>query len=85
MKLFTLPDQSKMQVEVMLHETVVNRVSPGMEARATFKALPGEFVEGSCTDGLQHAPFGPKSRNVHGDRLFRGPDQTQEHAAGASA
>ncbi len=33
MKLFTLPDQTKMQVEVMLHETVVNRVRAGMEAQ----------------------------------------------------
>ena len=41
MKLFTLPDQSKMQAEVMLHETVVNRVSAGMEARVTIEALPG--------------------------------------------
>ncbi len=47
MKLFTLPDQSKMQAEVMLHETVVNRVSPGMEARVTLEALPGRVLEGS--------------------------------------
>jgi HlyD family secretion protein len=46
MKLFTLPDQSKMQVEVMLHETVVNRVSAGMEARVAIEALPGRDVEG---------------------------------------
>jgi HlyD family secretion protein len=46
MKLFTLPDQSKMQVEVMLHETVVNRVRAGMEAQVTIEALPGRAVEG---------------------------------------
>jgi multidrug efflux pump subunit AcrA (membrane-fusion protein) len=31
----------------MLHETVVNRVSAGMEARITIEALPGRVLEGS--------------------------------------
>lgn len=48
MKLFTLPDQSKMQVEVMLHETVINRVSAGMETRISIEALRVGFLKALC-------------------------------------
>ncbi|MFO0890304.1 MAG: efflux RND transporter periplasmic adaptor subunit [Isosphaeraceae bacterium] len=46
MLLFTLPDLSQMEVQVMLHETVVNRIRPGMRARVQVDALPGRTLEG---------------------------------------
>jgi HlyD family secretion protein len=46
MPLFTLPDLSKMEVQVMLHETVVDRVRPGMAARIEIEALPRRPIHG---------------------------------------
>ena len=46
MRLFTLPDRSRMEVEVLLHETVVDRVRTGMAARVRVEAFPGRAVEG---------------------------------------
>ena len=40
MKLFTLPDQSKMQVEVMLHETVVTRLRRRHEGTSCARGTP---------------------------------------------
>jgi HlyD family secretion protein len=39
-KLFFLPDLSEMEVQVVLNESVVNRVSPGLTGKAEFEALP---------------------------------------------
>jgi HlyD family secretion protein len=47
MRLFTLPDQSKLEVEVLLHETVVDRVRTGMAASIQLEALPDERLEGN--------------------------------------
>jgi HlyD family secretion protein len=46
MPLFTLPDISQMEVEVLLHETVVQRVRAGMAVRVVLEALPGRTVDG---------------------------------------
>src|SRR5205823_3673663 len=46
MPLFTLPDLAKMEVQVMLHETVVDRVRPGMPVQVEIDALPGRTVSG---------------------------------------
>jgi HlyD family secretion protein len=46
MPLFTLPDLTKMEIQVMLHETVVDRVRPGMAASITIEALPGRSLHG---------------------------------------
>ena len=46
MPLFTLPDLSKMEVQVMLHETAVDRVRPGMAAHVQIDALPGRTLQG---------------------------------------
>jgi HlyD family secretion protein len=40
MPLFTLPDQSKLEVEVLLHETIFDRVRPGMAVGIRLEALP---------------------------------------------
>lgn len=39
MPLFTLPDQSKLEVEVLLHETIIDRVRPGMAVSIRLEAL----------------------------------------------
>jgi HlyD family secretion protein len=46
MPLFTLPDQSKLEVEIILHETVIDRVRPGMAAEIRIEALPGLRLKG---------------------------------------
>jgi HlyD family secretion protein len=45
-QLFNLPDLSRMEVQALLHETVVNRVHPGMPVRVRLEALPGLELEG---------------------------------------
>jgi HlyD family secretion protein len=49
LRLFYLPDLSKMEVGVLLHETVVDRVRAGMAARVRLEALPGRTLEGRLT------------------------------------
>ncbi len=39
-KLFDLPDLSKMEIVALLHETIVNRIKPGMPVRVRIEALP---------------------------------------------
>jgi HlyD family secretion protein len=46
MRLFYLPDLSKMEVALLLHETMVDRVRPGMAARVRVEAVPGGEMEG---------------------------------------
>jgi HlyD family secretion protein len=46
-KLFYLPDLSEMEVQVILNESVVERVTPGLRARVEFEALPQLVLEGS--------------------------------------
>lgn len=45
-RMFYLPDLDHMEVQTMVHETVVDRVSVGMPARVRFEALPGRSAEG---------------------------------------
>jgi HlyD family secretion protein len=45
-ELFYLPDLSKMQVAAMLHDTVVDRVRPGMPARVRFEGRQGTDLAG---------------------------------------
>jgi HlyD family secretion protein len=54
MRLFSLPDLSEMEVAVILHETVVDRVGTGMSARVRVDALPGREIEGRV---LTVSPF----------------------------
>jgi HlyD family secretion protein len=46
MQLFTLPDQSKLEVEVILHETIIDHVRPGMTTRIRIEALPDLMLTG---------------------------------------
>jgi HlyD family secretion protein len=46
MPLFLLPDLTRLQVAVLLHETVVRRVRPGMPARIRVEGLGGREVDG---------------------------------------
>jgi HlyD family secretion protein len=55
-RLFYLPDLSRMVVQAMIHETVVDRVGIGMPARVRFEALPGRFAEGRITS-VAHLPL----------------------------
>ena len=49
MPLFTLPDQSKLEVEVLLHETIVQRVRTGMAVSIGLEALPGVKLTGTLS------------------------------------
>jgi HlyD family secretion protein len=46
MPLFTLPDQSKLEVEVLLHETIIERVRPGMAVAIRLEAFPDLHLSG---------------------------------------
>lgn len=46
MPLFTLPDQSKLEVEVLLHETISQQVRPGMAVVVRLEALPDLRLKG---------------------------------------
>lgn len=50
MDLFVLPDLEKMQVVTALHETVLDRVKPGMTARVRVEALPHHELEGQVVN-----------------------------------
>jgi HlyD family secretion protein len=69
MQLFTLPDQSKMEVEVLLHETVVQRVRPGMGARIVIEALPGHVVDGHLAS-VSPLPLSDRSAESGNDITF---------------
>ena len=49
-QLFTLPDMSSMQVEAFVHESVVKKVSPGMQATIRVDAFPDVVLKGRVTD-----------------------------------
>ena len=44
--LFYLPDLAHMEVDTLLHETIVEQVKKGMRARITVEGLPGRVLEG---------------------------------------
>jgi HlyD family secretion protein len=52
-KLFYLPDLARMEVNAMLHESVVNEVRPGMRAQVRVEALPSHVLEGHLTSVAQ--------------------------------
>jgi len=45
-ELFYLPDMSEMEVQVVLNESIVDRVRPGLRAAVRFEALPNLVLEG---------------------------------------
>jgi HlyD family secretion protein len=46
LRLFYLPDLSRMEVTVILHETVVDQIRNGMEVLGQVEALPGRALKG---------------------------------------
>src|SRR5262249_10293003 len=58
--LFFLPDLSKMEVEVALHESVGARVRVGMTAEARIIALPGQTFSGKVVSIEQLPRYQPK-------------------------
>jgi HlyD family secretion protein len=45
--IFSLPDLSKMQVKVKVHESVVKKVKPGQKAELSIDALPNQTLHGT--------------------------------------
>lgn len=45
-QIFTLPDLTKMQVKMKVHESVVKKIKPGLSASITIDAIPNVILEG---------------------------------------
>jgi HlyD family secretion protein len=60
-KLFYLPDLSEMEVQVILNESVVERVTTGLRAKVEFEALPQVVLEGTI-DSISQIPNRVDSR-----------------------
>jgi HlyD family secretion protein len=54
-RLFFLPDLSRMEVEALLHESVVHQVQPGMTAKVRVEGLSDRVLEGHVTKVAQLA------------------------------
>lgn len=69
-RLFFLPDLSEMEVQVVLNESVVNRVRAGLDATVEFEALP----DLSLTGKLESISEIPSQTNPRGEdvRYFMG-------------
>jgi HlyD family secretion protein len=48
-RLFFLPDLNDMEVVAMLHESIVDEIQPGMQAKVEVEGLPEQSVEGRVT------------------------------------
>jgi HlyD family secretion protein len=53
-KIITIPDASKMKVEVKIHETWIDRIEPNQPAEITVEAFPGKTFTGKV---LKKAPL----------------------------
>ncbi len=60
MDLFYLPNLSRMEVQVTINETIVNRVDSGMPVRIRITALPRYILEGHITS-VSPLPITPRS------------------------
>jgi HlyD family secretion protein len=69
MPLFTLPDQSKLEVEVLLHETVIQRVRPGMEVAIRLEALPDLRLRGILSS-VSPVPVSDRSPESGNDATY---------------
>jgi HlyD family secretion protein len=54
-RLFYLPDLTQMEVQALVHESVANRVRPGMMAKVQVEGLPDSVVEGHVVS-VAHLP-----------------------------
>ena len=66
--LFYLPDLSEMEAQVILNESIVDRVMPGLRAKVRFEALPDAEVDGRVAS-IGQIPGG-QSRNGEDIRFF---------------
>jgi HlyD family secretion protein len=67
-QLFYLPDLNEMEVVAMLHETIVEQVTPDMRAHVQIEALPNRRIEGHVTSIAALSAY-----NWHSDvRYFEG-------------
>jgi HlyD family secretion protein len=64
--LFLLPDLADMDVRAVLHETVVNAVHEGMQARVRVEALPDVLLEGHVVS-VTLLPLVSQARGIIGD------------------
>jgi len=61
-RLFYLPDLSRIEVETLLHETVVRDVKPGMRAKIRIEALSDQVLEGRVS-AIAQLPDPPNWRS----------------------
>lgn len=69
-KLFYLPDLTEMEVQVVLNESVVSRVSVGTPSTVEFEALPGLSIPGKLTS-ISEIPS-PENQRGEDVRFFMG-------------
>ncbi len=69
MQLFTLPDQSKLEVEMLLHETVIDQVRPGMAVAIRLEALPDLRLTGVLSS-LSPIPLSDRSPESGNDATY---------------
>lgn len=60
--LFDLPDLSQMEVQVVVNESVVHRVTPGQRVTVTFEAAP-RLILGGWVESVGQIPFAVTVRN----------------------
>jgi HlyD family secretion protein len=79
-KLFYLPDLSEMEVQVVLNESVVSRVNPGLQATVTFEAMPQVTLGGELSTVSEI----PNRENMRGEdvRYFVGELKLDRTAPG---
>ncbi len=69
MPLFTLPDQSKLEVEVLLHETIIQRVQSGMIVAIRLEALPDLRLTGVLSS-LSPIPISDRNPESGNDATY---------------
>ena len=69
MPLFTLPDQSKLEVEVLLHETIIQRVQSGMRVAIRLEALPDLRLTGVLSS-LSPIPLSDRNPESGNDATY---------------
>jgi HlyD family secretion protein len=69
MQLFTLPNQSKLEVEVLFHETVIRFVRPGMAVSIRLEALPDLRLTGVLST-VSPVPISDRSPESGNDATY---------------
>ena len=71
-KLFFLPDLSRIEVHVLLHETVVDRVRPGMPVRVRPESAPQRILTGRVLSVSPLPASDPRSRTGNEVKYYVG-------------